>query len=202
MRSYNSNLIGNKIVSFKAYDFLKFTGRSTCGRSYSNLRLSLERLDGARVKTNIKINERIVETFFSFIRIGKIISSIRSDGRKQIVSTEIELSDWIVNAVNPKQVLTINRDYFRLKPLEKSLYGLLRKHMGTKSHWKIRLDTVFRKLAIRSSIYEFRRFIKNTVRKSSLPDFRIQYCPSNDCVYVFSRTKKGAKAMLDWVVER
>jgi plasmid replication initiation protein len=41
------------------------------------------------------------------------------------------LSDWVFNAVAAREILTLSRDYFRLrKPLERRLYELARKHCG------------------------------------------------------------------------
>jgi len=42
---------------------------------------------------------------------------------------EITLSEWVYRSVISKNVLTLNRDYFRLrKPLERRMYELARKH--------------------------------------------------------------------------
>ena len=66
------------------------------------------------------------------------------DGRMQEI--EIELSDWVFNAINAKEVLTLHRNYFRLrKPLERRLYELARKHCGRKAEWRVSLAVLQRK---------------------------------------------------------
>src|SRR3546814_8807878 len=51
------------------------------------------------------------------------------DGR--MLDLEIPLSDWVYRSVISKNVLTLHRDYFRLrKPFERRMYELARKHCG------------------------------------------------------------------------
>lgn len=41
---------------------------------------------------------------------------------------EIKLSDWVFNAIEHQEVLTLHRNYFRLrKPLERRMYELARR---------------------------------------------------------------------------
>lgn len=66
---------------------------------------------------------------------------------------EITLSDWVFNAIKAKEVLTLHRDYFRLrKPLERRLYELARKHCGQKDEWKISLDLLQEKVRLQLHI--------------------------------------------------
>ena len=55
-------------------------------------------------------------------------------------AVEVTLSEWLYNAVLGKEVLTISRDYFRLrKPIERRLYELARKHCGNQEKWTVGL---------------------------------------------------------------
>jgi plasmid replication initiation protein len=52
----------------------------------------------------------------------------------------VTLSDWVFNAINAREVLTLHRNYFRLrKPLERRLYEIARKHCGQAREWRIGL---------------------------------------------------------------
>ena len=54
---------------------------------------------------------------------------------------EVSLSEWVFNAISAREVLTLHRNYFRLrKPLERRLYEIGRKHCGQASEWKISLE--------------------------------------------------------------
>src|SRR3546814_14372419 len=46
-------------------------------------------------------------------------------------------SDWLFKMVEGRSVLTLHRDYFRLrKPLERRIYELARKHCGAQEKWR------------------------------------------------------------------
>jgi len=63
------------------------------------------------------------------------------DGR--MLEVEITLSDWVFNAIRNNEVLTMHRDYFRLrKPLERRLYEVVRKHLGKQKEFKLGLKRV------------------------------------------------------------
>ena len=69
---------------------------------------------------------------FSLIDRARITRQTR-EGR--MMDVEITLSDWVFNAIQSNEVLTLNRDYFRLrKPLERRIYELARKHCGRQTN--------------------------------------------------------------------
>ena len=124
-------------IRFRAYDLLKATNRGTDGRGYEQLRAALERLQGTVITTNLITGGKEEFDGFGLIDRFKIVRETR-DGRMQEV--EIRLSDWVFNAIRHREVLTLHRDYFRLrKPLERRIYELARKHCGAKKEWKIGL---------------------------------------------------------------
>ena len=48
-----------------------------------------------------------------------------------MILVTVTLSDWIYRSVLARSVLTLHRDYFRLrKPLERRVYEIARKHCG------------------------------------------------------------------------
>lgn len=128
MAALNNNKEIFQVVRFKAYDLLKATNRVTDGRGYEGLKAALDRLSGTRISTNIITGDVEVTKGFGLIESYEIARATR-DGRMQEV--EIKLSDWVFNAIRHKEVLTLHRDYFRLrKPLERRMYELARKHCG------------------------------------------------------------------------
>jgi hypothetical protein len=75
---------------------------------------------------------------------------------------EVKLSVWVFNAIRHQEVLTLHRDYFRLrKPLERRMYELARKHCGKKVEWKISLQLLLKKCGSASTEKEFRRLVSN-----------------------------------------
>jgi plasmid replication initiation protein len=62
---------------------------------------------------------------------------------------EIRPSDWVFNAIRAKEVLTLHRDYFRLrKPLERRMYELVRKHCEQQATWSISPGTAAKEMRL------------------------------------------------------
>ena len=176
MAALNDEQEVSQTVRFKAYDLLTATNRGTDGRGYEQLRAALERLQGTVITTNITTGGREELDGFGLIDRFKIVRETR-EGRMQEV--EIKLSDWVFNAIKHREVLTLHRDYFRLrKPLERRIYELARKHCGQKKEWKIGLAKLQMKCGSSSTEKEFRRLVQNIVRQDEayghMPDYAVR----------------------------
>ncbi|MET3109341.1 hypothetical protein AAKU58_004193 [Oxalobacteraceae bacterium GrIS 1.18] len=126
----------NRTVRFVVYDYLVSTNKPTGGKEYQRLEATFERLRGTSIKTDIKTGGQRVKQGFGIIDSWTIIEKSPDDER--MIAVEVTLSKWLFNAVQAHEVLTIHRDYFRLrKPLERRLYELARKHCGQQAFWTI-----------------------------------------------------------------
>lgn len=166
----------SQVVRFKAHDLLKATNRMTNGQGYDGLKEAFKRLSGTRIDTNIVTGG--IEEFetFGLIERAKIVRE-RRDGRMQDV--EVKLSDWVFNAIQKSEVLTLHRDYFRLrKPLERRIYEIARKHCGRKGQWKISLELLQKKCGSASTLREFRRLVGNICHADEkfghMPDYAVR----------------------------
>jgi plasmid replication initiation protein len=179
----------SQTVRFRAHDMLVATNRTTAGTGYSQLKAALERLAGTRISTNIVTGGHEVFRTFGLIESAEVVRQTR-DGRMQEV--EIKLSDWVFNAIRSKEVLTLHRDYFRLrKPLERRIYEIARKHCGGQKDWRISLALLQKKCGSNSTQREFRRLVLNIVREDAahdhLPDYSITYAEEGDMVIFTNR---------------
>lgn len=176
MAALNEGQRVSRTVRLKAYDLLKATNRVTDGRGYDGLRAALVRLQGTQIETNIVTGGEEQLDLFSIIDRARIVRETR-DGRMQEI--EIQLSDWVFNAIQAHEVLTLHRNYFRLrKPLERRLYELGRKHCGKKAEWRISLPVLQRKCGSASTPREFRRLVSNIAKQDEahnhIPDYAIR----------------------------
>jgi plasmid replication initiation protein len=176
MAGLNKGREVSQTVRFKAYDLLVATNRNTAGTGYAQLKAALERLGGTRITTNITTGSVEILDGFGLIDRFRIVRETR-DGRMQEV--EIKLSDWVFNAIRHREVLTLHRDYFRLrKPLERRMYELARKHCGRKDEWRIRLGTLQEKCGSNSTRKEFRRLVQSIIREDEqhnhIPDYAVR----------------------------
>ena len=157
----NAGEKANKVLHLKAYDLLVATNRRVDGRAYEQLEAALDRLSGTRIKTNIKTNDETTREGFGLIDGWRVITKGNSDRMAQL---RINLSDWVFNAVVGKEVLTLHRDYFRLRgSLERRMYELARKHCGDQREWKISLALLQKKCASASTLKEFRRLVLSLI---------------------------------------
>ena len=163
MAGMNKGREVSQTVRFKAYDLLVSTNRNTAGTGYAQLKAALERLAGTRITTNITTGNVEILDGFGLIDSFRIVREAR-EGRMQEV--EIKLSDWMFNAIRHREVLTIHRDYFRLrKPLERRMYELARKHCGRQDEWRVTLATLQKKCGSGSTEKEFKRLVQSIVRE-------------------------------------
>ncbi len=188
MAAMNAGKEVSQVVRFRAFDLLKATNRMTNGRGYQGLKDAFERLSGTRISTNVATGgEEVFETF-GLIDRARIVREMR-DGRMQEV--EIRLSDWVFNALRHNEVLTLSRDYFRLrKPIERRMYEIARKHCGRQSEWRISLSLLQKKCGAVSSEREFRRLVHAIVEEDTehghMPDYAVRF-DGNDMIVFTNR---------------
>jgi hypothetical protein len=92
-----------------------------------------------------------------------------------MVSVAVTLSDWLYQAVLSKSVLTLSRDYFRLrKPLERRVYELGRKHCGRQVGWTVSVDTLLKKSGSASPRRVFRKMLRDMIAAGHLPDYDLE----------------------------
>jgi len=187
MEEINKGNVPPKTLRISSHDLLIATNRNTDGRGYKRLKDALDRLKGVSVKTNIKTNKREVINAFGLIESYTIVESSRV--KKRMVKLEITLSDWFYNSVLGKEVLTINRDYFRLrKALERRLYEIARKYCGKQEQWQISLKKLKERTGSTSHLDKFRFFIREVAKSEHLPDYQIEI--SSEDIVTFKQEKE------------
>jgi plasmid replication initiation protein len=179
-------------VSFTAYDFLIFSNRMTNGNAYEALKDAMSRLDGTRLRTNIKTGG--VEKFEAFGLIdGARIKRSSDDGK--VTEWGVTLSEWLFKAIEAQEVLTLHQDYFRLKkPIERRVYEIARKHCGNQDNWSISVEKLHSKSGSQSPMKQFRYLLKNLIASDHLPDYRIEFDQERDKVTFYNRRNEAEVA--------
>lgn len=174
MDQINKGHMPPKRLRVSSHDLLIATNRQTSGEGYNLLKKALDRLKGVSIKTNIKTNKREITSAFGLIESYEIIESSRVKDR--MIRLEITLSDWFYNSIIGKEVLTIHRNYFRLrKALDRRIYEIARKYCGRKEEWKIGLEKLKDKAGSTSSLKKFRFFIREMEKSNHLPDYFLSF---------------------------
>ena len=182
MAALNAGRTISRNVTLRAHDLLVATNRETSGDAYRRLREAFERLAGTRITTNLAIKGQGGEGIevtrgFGLIEGWEIARKTRG-GR--MISVSVTLSDWLFRAVMSSAVLTLSRDYFRLrKPLERRIYELARKHCGRQDSWRISVDTLLKKSGSASPRRVFRAMLRDMIAVDHLPDYTMSEEPGD-----------------------
>lgn len=187
----------SKRVRINSRELLIFTNRGTSGRDYTALVEALDRLEGTRIRTNIVTGDEEQIDGFGLIDASSIRRKHGLDGR--LLWCEVKLSDWVFNAIRAQEVLTLHRDYFRLrKPIERRIYEIARKHCGQQDSWRVGLTTLLKKTGSRSPIKRFRQMIRHLVTHDHLPDYSVSFDAENDLVTFCNRGSMVSPRPAPW----
>ena len=171
-------------LHLRAHDLLLATNRETSGDAYRRLREAFERLAGTRITTNLVMGDHEVTRGFGLIEDWEIVRKTRG-GR--MIQVQVTLSEWLYAAILAKSVLTLSRDYFRLRrPLERRLYELARKHCGRQPEWRISLEVLQKKAGSTSPRRVFRAMLRDVIEGGNIPDYRLTLDES-DLLWVVPR---------------
>ena len=168
-------------VRISSRELLIFANRGTAGKDYMALAEAMDRLAGTRISTNIRTGDEEQYDTFGLIDAASIRRKHGLDGR--LLWCEVKLSDWVFNAIRSQEVLTLHRDYFRLrKPIERRVYEIARKHCGQQDEWRVGLLTLLKKTGSQSPDKRFRQMIRHLVEHDHLPDYSVSFDTETDMV--------------------
>ena len=150
-------------IEMDPYSFLVFTQRRTGGRDYDAICDMVERLDGTRFRTNVKAGGIQTDTWFGMLDSVELTSHPKTG---KLIKLTVTVSEWLANAIQARDLLTLHPDYFRLRrPLERRLYEVARKRAGRQSTGaKIKLPYLKNLCGSTAALREFRRMIGQIIR--------------------------------------
>ena len=183
-------------LRFNPRDLLIFVNRGTGGKDYGAFCEAIDRLMGTVIKTNITTagteddmplgdEERL--GWFHLIEKAHIQRKNNAENGR-IMWAEIEISEWIFNSIRRKSVLTLHRDYFRLrKPIERRVYEIARKMCGSQTSFEIGLNKLLKRTGARTELKRFRHTLKEMAAHDHLPDYLVMFDEERDMVVFQSR---------------
>ena len=163
-----------KLVRITAHDFLKQTGRNTDGRAYEALLSAAERLRGVTITGTYGDNKEGRRGSVKGLIDNATI--VEKTGGGRMVNLDIELSDWIFEAVSNERVLTYHPSYYNLrKPNERRMYELCRKFCGRSQKWEIGFDKLYDRFGTRATKKKFKEMLKKMIDDANIPEYLIDY---------------------------
>ena len=185
-RKNRGEAIGNK-VRFSARELLMSSNRPTDDKSYKRLKAAFQRLVGTTFTTNVKTGSRREVRIFSLLTSGSGFV-FKDDERMRLDYCEVILSDWVMRAIEANEVVSISRDYFRLRrPLERRLYEIARKHCGNSARWQIGLAKLQDKTGSNAPIKRFRLNLREIITADVTPFYHFELAADTDLVTVRPR---------------
>ena len=185
----------DRTVRFTAYDFLRATNRGTDGRAYERLGDALSRLQGTQIETNIKTANERERAGFGLLESWRVVER-SSDNR--MVAIEVTLPQWLWRSVESKHVLTLTRDYFRIrKTIHRRIYEIGRKHCGTQASWKVSMTVLHQKSGSADRLPKFRAAIKALAEVNDLPGYTVALEEGKDMVIFKPRDKTQFKGSIE-----
>lgn len=158
-------------VHLQAYDLLVWTNRETSGDAYKRLVDAFERLRGTSITTNLKAGGTEITTGFGLIESFRIVKDTPTGRMSEL---QVRLSDWMFKVIQNAEVLTLSRDYFRLrKPIERRIYEIARKHCGDQEEWKVSMDLLQKKVGSTSVDRKFSMIVRQLVKHDHLPEYSV-----------------------------
>lgn len=186
-----------KRVRFSGRELLIATNRPTNNLGYKRLKDAFSRLRGTNFETNIRSGGRAETRIFGLIDEGGFVMK---EDFSRVDYCEVVLSDWVMNAINASEVVTISNDYFRLRrPLERRLYEIGRKHCGNQKRWHISLDKLKAKTGSNAPLKKFRHNVKQIITEDNTPFYKLEL--TADDLVIFRPRKSKIELAPDLVID-
>ena len=191
MGSINKGEKVSRNIVFNPRDFLVFANRNVGGSDYLKFEDALDRLMGTYIKTNITtarddgavpVSEEESIGWFHLIESARLDKKSNLSNNR-ITAVHVTISEWVFNSIRRNAVLTLNRDYFRIKkPFDRRVYELARKHCGSQQQFEIGLEKLQKKSGSRMPLKRFRLSIRQLVEGDYLPDYHVRFDGERDVV--------------------
>ena len=175
-----SQLMARKNRGEKIGDTVRFSMRELCiainrpigGDHYKRLENAIDRLQGTQFVSNIKTGGRSERRTFSMVDEGGMV---KNEAFTRNDFCEIRLSKWLMRAIESNEIVSISRDYFRLRrPLERRLYEIARKHCGNQQKWQIGLSNLQNKTGSNAPLKKFRLNMRQIMEADHLPFYKLE----------------------------
>lgn len=182
-RKNRGHEIGNT-VRFSMRELCMAINRPIGGDHYKRIENAIDRLQGTQFVSNVRTGGETERRTFSMIDEGGMV---RNEAFTRNDYCEIRVSRWLMRAIEANEVVSISRDYFRLRrPLERRLYEIARKHCGKKSKWQIGLEKLQDKTGSNAPLKKFRLNLREIIKADVTPFYRFELS-ANDLVIVRPR---------------
>jgi Replication initiator protein A len=163
-------------VEVTAHEIMVACNWFTNGDGYARFEEAMIRLRGTTLTTTIKTGNTETTKIFGLVDEAEVVrhdATGKESAFGRMSRVRLKLSDWMFRSVDSLEVLTISRDYFRLRrPLERRLYEIARKHVGTKNQaWHSGIARLREKVGTKLELRHFKYKLKEIIADANIPDY-------------------------------
>jgi plasmid replication initiation protein len=170
----NRGEIPGQLFTFTAHDFFRVCGTAAAGSAYERIKCILDRLQGTQVRTNIETGGEGRDEWFSWLKAARLEYRRTADGKRPLKAIQVELCDWLYRAIlKDNRVLTYDRKYFELTPLERRLYEIARAHCGHQRGFRINLEKLRQRVGTESDLRRFKYDLRKIADAGKLPEYGV-----------------------------
>lgn len=175
MSEFNATGKVPDILEMQTRHYLLGTERKDGGTQYTQFEQTLDRIENLRVITIEDLSDGTSDITRDFAFFGKSKVKIRTETGK-VLAVNIYVSDWLKEQISTKNVLTMNRDYFKLSgSLERRLYEICRKHCGKQGIWRVSLNVLHNQTGSAAVLRKFKAALLEIMAADSIPDYRLSF---------------------------
>ncbi|MBI1321193.1 MAG: RepB family plasmid replication initiator protein [Candidatus Hydrogenedens sp.] len=170
----NRGEVPDQTFTFTAHDFFRVCGTAAAGTAYDRIKGALDRLQGTQVRTNIETGGEGRDEWFSWIKAARLDYRKTVGGKRTLKGVTVELCDWLHRAIlKDNRVLTYDRKYFDLTPLERRLYEIARAHCGHQRGFRINLEKLRQRVGTESDLRRFKYDLRKVADSGRIPEYGI-----------------------------
>ena len=170
----NRGEVPGQTFTFTAHDFFRVCGTAAAGSAYERIKGALDRLQGTQVRTNIETGGEGRDEWFSWIKAARLDYRRTAGGKRTLKAIQVELCDWLYRAIlKDNRVLTYDRKYIELTPLERRLYEIARAHCGHQRGFRINLDKLRQRVGTESDLRRFKYDLRKVADSGRIPEYGI-----------------------------
>ncbi len=170
----NRGELPGPVFTFTAHDFFRVCGTAAAGTAYARIKGALDRLQGTQVRTNIETGGEGRDEWFSWVKAARLDYRRTAGGKRTLKSVTVELCDWLYRAIlKDNWVLTYDRKYFELTPLERRIYEIARAHCGHQKGFRINLEKLRLRVGVESDLRRFKYDLRKIADAGRIPEYGV-----------------------------
>lgn len=199
----DAGLPTSRLLVATPYEILRFAGRGLSLRDYQRLRSALDRLQSTTVATSLR--QPTGRRLHRFSWLNEWRECVDPHGKP--LGLELILPDWFYQSLlDPRQVLSIHPDYFRLTGgIERWLYRLVRKHGGRQTNgWRFDFEHLYAKSGSSARYRDFAGDLRRIARQGRLPGYELSVvrAPSGRELLAFAAADRDVSRQMRALAER